>query len=263
MTNFLTAAIENKRAEVEAMKLAISESMMFDMARRTRRAPLSLSGAIKGNYTGIIAEFKRKSPLKGNLNPLADAYEVTKGYQTLGASAIAVMTDTRFYGGSLSDLAMASKAVTIPILRMDIIIDKYQILESYVYGADAVLLTASILTTDEIEAMMVVAHRFGMEVMLDINTADDIKKITASTDIIGVNNRDYKTFATDIDASYNMMPKLPKEIDKVALSGICSHQDIHRLRAIGYSGFLIGETFMKKNNPAEAMYNFINPPHMG
>ena len=245
------------------MKLAVGESMMADMARRIRRTPLSLSGAINGNYTGIIAEFKRKSPLKGNINPLADAFEVTKGFQTHGASAVAVMTDTRFYGGSLTDLALASKAVTIPILRVDFIIDKYQILESYVYGADAVLLTASFLTTEEIEAMIAVAHRLGMEVLLDISSNDDIKKITPSTDIIGVNNRDYKTFATDIDASYNMMPKLPKELDKVALSGICSHQDIHRLRTIGYSGFLIGETFMKKNNPAEAMYNFINPPHMG
>ncbi len=260
MEDYLAQTIENKRSEVKAMKLMVSEPQMFDIARRLRRTPLSLSGAIKGNYNGVIAEFKRRSPFRANLNPQADAATVLRGYESCGAAAVAVATDTRFNAGSISDLAVARNVVHIPILRTDLIVDNYQILESYVFGADAVMLVAAILTTEEIEAMTAVAHHFGMEVLLTVGTSSEISKIPTSIDMIGVNNRNLPTQSTNLDISYNMIPRLPAQVTKVSMSGICSHKDLHRLRTIGYSGFIIGESFMKKGNPAEALYNFINPP---
>lgn len=260
MEDYLTLSIQNKRAEVEAMKFAVGESQLFDLARRQRRTPLSLKGAVRGNYSGIIAEFKRRTPLQSHLNPQACASSTIKGFALNGASAVAVVTDTRFYGGAITDLATASHVANIPILRVDMLIDKYQILESYVYGADAVLLFAEALARDEIEAMMVVAHRFGMEVVLAVGSPGEIAKIPACTDIIAVNSRNLHTQTINRDTAYNMMSRLPADATKVAMSGICSHNDLHRLRTIGYSGFIIGETFMKKDYPALAMHNFINPP---
>lgn len=258
--NILDTIADNKRREVEAMKLIIDEDRMFALARQSKRTPLSLKGAMHGNYSGIIAEFKRRSPLRGNLNPHADVATVVAGYARYGAAACSIITDTRFYGGSITDLAVARKHVQLPLLRKDFLVDKYQIAESFVFGADAVQLIASMLTLEEIESMMVVAHSFGMEVLMDISSEKDIAKIPACTDLIGVNNRDHNSFSVNLDASYNMISRLPKGITRIAESGICSHNDIHRLRAIGYDGFLIGETFMKKDNPAQALDTFIHPP---
>lgn len=262
MNDILENIAANKRKEVEAAKRVISESAMFAMARQSRRQPLSLKGAIGGNYSGIIAEFKRRSPSKGNIHPCAEVAPVVSGYAANGAAACSILTDTRFFGGSLADFDIARATVHIPLLRKEFMVDSYQVAEAYLHGADAVLLIASLLTAQEIEALQVVAHDFGMETIVEIHNEREISKIPADADIVGVNNRNLRTFNTDIDASYNMMRLLPEGVMKIAESGIVSHNDLLRLRSIGYDGFLIGETFMKKDDPGEALKAFINPPKL-
>lgn len=259
MKGILEAIIANKRNEVAAQKLLISEDQMFDMARSHRRSPLSLRQAITGNYSGIIAEFKRCSPSRGNIHSGADAETVVKGYAANGAAACSIITDTRFFGGSLADLAIASKCVELPLLRKDFIVDKYQIAQSYIMGADAILLIAAVLTKHEMEAMAELAHYFNLETLVEVHDAREIEKIPAQADIVGVNNRNLGNFVVDVDSSYNLISRLPQDMVKIAESGICSHYDIHRLRTIGYSGFLIGETFMKKSSPGQALHDFLNP----
>ena len=166
--NIIDIIADNKRREVEAMKQIVSEERLFALARQLKRQPLSLKGALRGNYSGIIAEFKRRSPAKGSINPTADVASVVSGYARYGAAACSIVTDSRFFSGSLTDLAVARRCVHIPLLRNDFMVSKYQIAEAYVYGADAVMLIASMLTLEEIEAMMVVAHDFGMEILLEI-----------------------------------------------------------------------------------------------
>lgn len=259
--NIIDEITGNKHREVEAMKLIVSEDRLFALARQVKRTPLSLKGALRGNYSGVIAEFKRRSPLRGSINQHADVASVVEGYARYGAAACSIVTDTRFFGGSITDLAVARRSVKLPLLRSDIIVDKYQIAESRIAGADAVLLVASLLSLEEIEAMMVVAHDLGMEVMLEISAERDIAKIPACTDMVGVNNCNRSNFAIDDDTCYNLISRLPAGFMRIAMSGICSHNHLHRLRAIGYNGFLIGENFMKKDNPAEALNAFIHPQH--
>ena len=260
MTDILSAIAASKRKEVEAAKLALPESTIFSMARQSKRQPLSLRGAIGGNYSGIIAEFKRRSPSKGNIHPQADVTAVVTGYAAAGAAACSILTDTPFFGGSLADLDVARAAARLPLLRKEFMVDSYQVAEAYLHGADAVLLIAAMLTRDQIEALTVVAHDFGMETIVEVHNGREIAKIPADTDIIGVNNRNLRNFNTDIDASYNMISRLPKGVMKIAESGIRSHSDLHRLRDIGYDGFLIGEAFMSKDDPGQALRAFINPP---
>ena len=260
MDNILETIADNKRKEVEAMKHIVNEDRMFSLASLSKRQPLSLKCALKGNYSGIIAEFKRRSPLRGNINVQADVAAIVKGYVDNGAAACSVHTDSRFFGGSIYDLAVARHSVQVPLLRKDFLVDKYQIAESYLYGADAVTMIASMLTLEEIESMMVVAHSFGMEALVEIHSDSDLAKIPACTDLVGIDNRNLSTFAVNLDTSYNLIARLPAGIARIAESGICSHNDIHRLRAIGYDGFLIGENFMKKDNPADAIDKFIHPP---
>ena len=259
MNSILKSIIENKHREVEATKLLMSEDLMFDLTRRCKRTPLSISKAVKGNYSGVIAEFKRRSPSKGHIHPCADVESVVSSYAKNGAAACSIITDTRFFGGSLVDLALASKCVDIPLLRKDFIFDSYQIAQSYLMGADAILLIAAVLDKDKMERFAEYAHHFGLEVLVEVHNEAEIKFIPDSADMVGVNNRNLNSFVTDVDNSYNLINKLPKDAVKITESGICSPQDIHRLRTIGYSGFLIGETFMKKENPGEALHSFLNP----
>lgn len=203
------------------------------------------------NRSGIIAEFKRKSPSKGSINTYADAEKITLGYMQAGASALSVLTDELFFGAKKEDLTIARKFNYCPILRKDFILDEYQIIESKSIGADAILLIAAILSPDKIKSFTEMAHQLGMEVLLETHTEEEILANSDTlADLVGINNRNLDTFSVDIENSIRLAQLLPTSIVKIAESGIDSAATITELRKNGFSGFLIGEYFMKHSDPA-------------
>ena len=204
------------------------------------------------NRSGIIAEFKRKSPSKGNINKYADAEQVTLGYMQAGASALSVLTDEHFFGAKKEDLPTARRFNYCPILRKDFVLDEYQIIESKSMGADAILLIAALLTSAEIESFINVAHQLGLEVMLETHTNEEVlSHQETSADIVGINNRNLHNFEVDIENSIKLLKCLPKDMVKVAESGLESAETIRLLKQHGFDGFLIGEYFMRHSHPAE------------
>lgn len=221
--------------------------------------PVSLKKyLLRPDKNGIIAEIKKKSPSMGPINPYTDVEKVSIGYMQAGASALSVLTDKTFFGGSSEDLTIARKFNFCPILRKDFIIDEYQILEAKSIGADAILLIAAILTKEEIIRFTDLAQSLGMEVLLELHGATELNKIYHQTDIIGVNNRNLDTMTIDIHHAVSMSALLPKEIVKVAESGIENIETILKLREYGYKGFLIGSHFMKQAQPHLACKEFIH-----
>lgn len=202
-------------------------------------------------HSGIIAEFKRKSPSKGNINLYADAEKITLGYMQAGASALSVLTDETFFGAKQQDLAIARKLNYCPILRKEFIIDEYQIVESKAMGADTILLIAKMLSPEIINQFTDFAHQLGMEVLLETHTETEIiENINTTADLVGINNRNLNTFEVDIENSIRLAGMLPKTILKIAESGIESAGVIKELKDNGFSGFLIGEYFMRNSDPA-------------
>lgn len=258
MNNVLDRIIANKRQEVEATKALVVPAVMREMAEAVRRQPMSMSGALSASPTGIIAECKRRSPSKGEIHPVADAAKVVGGYERGGATACSVLTDTPYFGGALSDLAVARATVGLPLLRKDFIVDEYQIHQARVYGADAILLIASALTREEIARFIAEAHRLGMETLLELHAMEELEKFVPDTDMVGVNNRNLSTFVTDTAISAEMARLLPAATVKVAESGLRTMDDVKALRELGYRGFLIGETFMKTADPGKTLKEFIN-----
>jgi indole-3-glycerol phosphate synthase len=256
--NILHTIVERKKEEVALAKSKIKESTLVqsDMFDRTC---FSLSDYIKKpELSGIIAEFKRKSPSKPTINLQADVIQVTTGYSSASASALSVLTDVDFFGGSDLDLKQARSNNQIPILRKDFVIDPYQILEAKSLGADAILLIAEILTKNEIDELSKVAADCEMEVLMEIHTADQIKKYHDRIRNIGVNNRNLKTFTTDIRYSVDIFPQLPIDATKISESGLDDVDTVVSLKRFGYDGFLIGECFMKTENPCIACADFIH-----
>jgi len=220
---------------------------------------VSLREAIKrkGSY-GIIAEVKRKSPSKGVINGDISVEEITKGYIQAGASALSVLTDQQFFGGSSDDLMITRRINTCPILRKEFIVDEYQILESKALGADAILLIAAVLPQKEIRLFTDLAHQLKLEVLLEVHSQKELlDHLESDADIIGVNNRDLKTFAVDLQASIELLKLIPKGKIRITESGIDSPATAARLRAAGFDGFLIGETFMRAKQPEFAAAEFI------
>ena len=204
------------------------------------------------NRSGIIAEFKRKSPSKGNINQYANVEEVTLGYMQAGASALSVLTDEYFFGAKKDDLPTARRFNYCPILRKDFVLDEYQVIEAKSTGADAILLIASFLSLSEIIELTNVAHSLGMEVLLETHTEQEVKDNIATTaDLVGINNRNLNTFEVDIANSIRLAEMLPKDIPKIAESGIESADTIRLLKQNGFNGFLIGEYFMRHSHPAQ------------
>ncbi len=208
--------------------------------------------------SGIIAEFKRKSPSKGIINAYKTPKEVTLGYMQAGASALSILTDNEFFGGTSPDLEEARKYNFCPILRKDFIVDEYQIIEAKSIGADAILLIANILTKEQIEQFSSFAKSLGLEVLFEIHSEAELAKLSDKVDIIGVNNRDLKVFKTDVQISHNLSPHIPKEFVKISESGIHQPSTLDALRKAGYDGCLIGENFMKTDNPGKACRDFIS-----
>ena len=207
--------------------------------------------------SGIIAEFKRQSPSKGIINAYAKVEEVSIGYMQAGASALSVLTDEKFFGGKNGDLTEARKFNFCPILRKEFIIDEYQIIEAKSIGADAILLIAECLTKTEVNQLAKFAKGLGLEILMEVHSADQLDKVCPELDIIGVNNRDLKTFEVSIQNSINLFDQIPNDFVRISESGISDPGSIVELKQVGYQGFLIGENFMKSANPAQACAAFI------
>jgi len=254
--NILDTIIEYKREEVQSKK---SKMKAADLEKRElfSRTVLPLNEfLLDRSRTGIIAEFKRRSPSKGIINPDVDVIEVTKGFAEQGASCLSVLTDEHFFGGSDEDLIKA-RINEIPILRKDFIIDEYQVIEAKSIGADLILLIAACLTVREVKQLASFAKNLGLEVLLELHAEEELGHICDETKFIGINNRNLKTFDVDIERSIRMAEKIPFPKFKVAESGISSVNDILLFKKYGFDGFLIGENFMKATDPTIAFAEFV------
>jgi indole-3-glycerol phosphate synthase len=253
--NILEKIVEFKRSEVEGRKAATPANILEKSAFFSR-TPLSLRKfLVDPGKTGIIAEFKRRSPSKGVINGTADVVEVTSGYARGGASCLSVLTDGEFFGGSSQDLEKA-RVNAIPILRKDFMIDEYQVLEARSIGADVILLIAACLTPAEVKSLAVFAKSLGLEVLLEIHNEEELGHICDETELVGVNNRDLKTFNVDTERSVELSRRIPAGKITISESGISEAKTIHYLKNFGFSGFLVGENFMKEKDPAAAFEKF-------
>ncbi|MCI1779287.1 MAG: bifunctional indole-3-glycerol phosphate synthase/phosphoribosylanthranilate isomerase [Bacteroidales bacterium] len=265
--NILDKIVGFKYEEVEGLRSRESFDSIYARARACNISVPSFKEAISAEgSSGIIAEFKRKSPSKGNINTDADISEVAAGYFLGGAAAMSVLTDRRFFGGSLADLESARKATRgkLPLLRKDFVVDEYQICQARLAAASAVLLIAAILDKHKKERLAALAHELNMETILEIHNEDELEYLylddgtpDPNIDIAGINNRDLKKFVTDISASLNLAEKIPSYFIKISESGISSPCTVRILHKKGYSGFLIGENFMRTSRPQEALSEFI------
>ncbi len=279
--DILSEITDHKRIEVELQKQAVSPEQLREQVRdlmENSPAPRrSMKRALASSPAGIIAEFKRRSPSKGWIYETAKADEIPAAYEAAGASAISILTDEKFFGGSLRDIRTARPLVDIPILRKDFIIDEYQLLQARIAGADAVLLIAACLTQEECADLTARAHALGLEVLLEIHSPRELAYISKDVDMVGVNNRNLGTFVTDVENSFRIAGQLRQTIADVrnipdaqdssdtprnlpllvSESGISHPETICRLRTAGFRGFLIGETFMKTPQPGDALKGFI------
>lgn len=240
-----------KREELYPIKL-LEQSIYFETESVSMMQYL-----LREDKVGIIAEFKRKSPSKGMINANASVEKVSIGYMQAGASGLSVLTDSEFFGGSSKDLEEARKFNFCPILRKDFIIDDYQVIEAKSIGADIILLIARILTEMEIKRMSNLAHRLGMEVLLEVHDEVDIEKASYDVDIMGVNNRNLSTFETSTETSKALAPLIPDNFLKISESGIHDAETVMDLLSHGFQGFLVGEQFMKSSRPEVACKEFI------
>ena len=255
--NILDKIIQHKRSEVQNRKRDVRISELekgFYFERKTLSLKESLE---RGSRTGIIAEFKRRSPSKGIINDKVDVIDVTTAYTENGASALSVLTDEKFFGGRDSDL-VESRINDIPILRKDFIVDEYQLVEAKSIGADVILLIAACLTTKEVKHLARFAKNLGLEVLLELHSEKELGHVCSETELIGINNRDLKTFEVNIGQSLMMAEKISDDKIKIAESGINSVDDIVLFKENGFKGFLIGELFMKEADPTIAFAEFVN-----
>ncbi|MDO8366401.1 MAG: indole-3-glycerol phosphate synthase TrpC [Saprospiraceae bacterium] len=247
--NILEKIAAEKRRETEERKSLyptklLERSIYFETPIVSLKKYLS-----RTDKSGIIAEFKRKSPSKGMINAYASVEEVTIAYMQAGASALSVLTDEAFFGGTSKDLITARQFNFCPILRKDFVLDEYQILESKSIGADAVLLIAACLTKNEVKTLTGFAHSLGLEVLLELHDESEIGHIPGENVLVGINNRNLQTMQTDVETSFRMIGRLPSGMVKVSESGISNAEKIGELRAAGFQGFLIGEYFMQSSDP--------------
>lgn len=266
MKDILHEIVTKKREELKMHSQVFPSEYLEEMVEGLKDQPVrSMSQALASSPTGIIAEFKRKSPSKGWIHEDAQPHIVIPAYEAAGATAISVLTDTPYFAGNLKYIRQVRESVNIPILRKDFIIDRHQLLEAKLTGADAVLLIAACLEKDECQMLMEEAHQLKLEVMLEIHRAEELAYIQGSPDMVGINNRNLGSFVTDVNNSYRLASMLreatkdsPNQPVLVSESGISNTKVIKQLQEAGYRGFLIGETFMKAPNPAESLKQFIN-----
>ncbi|CAM1361277.1 Indole-3-glycerol phosphate synthase [Tenacibaculum litoreum] len=256
----LDKIIAFKKQEVAKIKAEVAVKKLVE-SPNFKRETLSLKKSLLEPYsTGIIAEFKRQSPSKGIINDKATITEVTNGYLDANVAAQSILTDTSFFGGTMADL-MEARAINEqkPILRKDFIVDGFQIVEAKAIGADVVLLIATCLTAEQLKNYGQLATDLGLEVLYEIHTQEDLDKIgDLDNKVIGINNRNLKTFEVDLEHSINLASQIPDTVVKVSESGISDPRIITGLKEHGFHGFLIGENFMKTENPGQACQEFID-----
>ena len=256
--NILEKIFADKKKEVTLRKSLIPISQLEQSVLFNRDCP-SLSKRLKESQTGIIAEHKRRSPSKSIINHGLDVDQVAIGYQEAGVCGMSVLTDGKYFGGSLDDLLLARASVSIPLLRKEFILDPYQIIEAKAYGADVILLIAAILDQQEIKALSEAAKSIGLEVLLEVHNEEELQKsIMPSIDLLGVNNRNLKNFEVSLDTSKSLAKLIPDEFVKVSESGISTTDAIKELQPYGFKGFLIGENFMKTDHPGNSAKSFIS-----
>jgi indole-3-glycerol phosphate synthase len=263
--NILDKIMLDKRNEV-AHNQQIKSVQDLEKSVYFQRNCISLKQSLQ-KQAGIIAECKLKSPSKGILknipdNPLAISQlvvDITQGYERVGASAVSILTDEKYFAGKDEYLLAARPNLQIPILRKDFILDEYQIVEAKSLGADLILLIAACLTPPELKSLAKFAHSLGLEVLLEVHNAEELElSINEFIDLVGVNNRNLKTFGVDVQTSLELAEKIPSQFVKISESGLSDAQTILSLQMAGYQGFLIGETFMKTPQPANTLQNLLN-----
>lgn len=218
----------------------------------------SLPEALLNSSTGIIAEFKRKSPSLGWIKPDLSPQDVVPGYISAGATALSILTDEPYFGGCKEFIEEMRPLVDIPILRKDFIIDEYQVFEAKQIGADAILLIAACLDMSQCRELAHRARELDMDVLLEVHNESELEYICDGVTVVGVNNRDLHVFKTDINTSLRLAELVPNEYVKISESGLKTVDDLKMLRSVGYRGFLMGERFMKQESPAAALEQFIN-----
>ncbi len=257
--SILDQIVQTKIVEVQNQKKVFSLKQLKELPLFSRKCNSLQKNLLQENASGIIAEFKQKSPSKGMINTTSYVEDVTKGYVSAGASGLSVLTDFEYFGGTIVNLVKAREVnPNIPLLRKDFMIDPYQVFEAKAFGADVILLIAACLEKNKIKELSELANKLGMEVLLEVHNEAELEKISGKIDIIGVNNRDLKTFKTSINISKQLSALIPEKFVKITESGLAEPDSVIKLKEFGYKGFLIGETFMKTKNPAEACLTFIN-----
>lgn len=258
--DILQEIVAHKRIEVERFKQQLSEQ---EIHRRVEAildfSVPSMSKALTASESGIIAEFKRRSPSKGWIKEEGKADEIPLSYQEHGAAALSILTDEQYFGGKDDFIRIARHAgVHIPILYKNFIIDEYQLFQARLCGASAVLLIAADLSKEECRSLLSTAHELGLEVLLEMHSEEELEYAEMEPDMCGINNRNLGTFITDVQNSFRLAELLPKDSVKVSESGISNPDTVKALRLAGFRGFLIGETFMKTSDPGKALKDFIS-----
>lgn len=241
------------------MKKEFIPLFVLEQMEHFERDCISLKETFAGNMSsGIIAEFKRKSPSRGILNDKTDIIEVVHDYEFFGAAGISVLTDEIYFGGLNDDILLARDVVECPILRKDFIIDEYQVGETKAIGADVILLIAACLTPGRVKQLSILAKDLGLEVLLELHNESELGHICDEVDLIGINNRNLQTLEVDINTSLELIKKIPAGKIAISESGISDPASIVTLRNAGFKGFLIGENFMKEEDPGKAFEEFLN-----
>jgi indole-3-glycerol phosphate synthase len=256
--NILEKIIASKYQEVEERKSLIPVKLLEGSIFFEGKVVSMKKYVTHPDKSGIIAEFKRKSPSKGVINGTASVEKVSIGYMQAGASALSILTDKEYFGGSSEDLKTARKFNFCPIIRKDFIVDEYQILEAKSMGADCILLIAAALEPAKLKALAAFAKSLGLEILMEVHDGEELERsLCDDLDLVGVNNRNLKTFDVSVDTSLALVNQIPNDFVKVSESGISDPRTMVQLKAAGFDGFLIGENFMKSGRPEQTAYNFI------
>ena len=259
--SILNEIISDKKKEVELRKKLFPPTY-WEKSPLFGRKTYSLANKLRNSRSGIIAEHKRRSPSQSNINISLSVSEVARGYEAAGVCGMSILTDLKYFGGSLEDLNTARAVCEFPLLRKEFIIDPYQVIEAKANGADVILLIAAILSRDKIKLLSETAKSLNLEVLLEVHNEKELEKsIMPSLDMLGVNNRDLKTFKVNLENSRKLAHKIPDDFVKVSESGISKIESIQDLKNFGFQGFLIGESFMKSANPGDSALNFIKKLH--